>query len=158
MIFAGVWGREGARLARGTSMQRNHSAIVVLYLLVLGLVGLLFWRTWKPAHEEEDPSTVSAKVVTPRGDLAEDEKTTIELFKRCAPSVVHIQSLAVRRDAFNLNVQRIPQGTGTGFVWDDKGHIVTNFHVVKGAGDVRVTLADHSTWRVYQARTDAAND
>jgi S1-C subfamily serine protease len=79
-----------------------------------------------------------------RGDLAADEKATIELFERTSPSVVYVTNLALRRDFFGLNVFEIPQGTGSGFVWDDAGHVVTNFHVIQGAQKAEVTLADQS--------------
>lgn len=86
------------------------------------------------------------RAVAPRGPLAADELANIDLFRRTSPSVVHITSLGVQRDFFSLNVQQVPRGTGTGFVWDDSGHIVTNFHVIQGANGARVTLADQSTF------------
>jgi S1-C subfamily serine protease len=89
------------------------------------------------------------RAVTPRGPLAADELANIDLFKKSSPSVVHITSLGVQRDMFSMNVQQVPRGTGTGFVWDADGHIVTNFHVIQGANAARVTLADQST---YDAR------
>jgi S1-C subfamily serine protease len=60
--------------------------------------------------------------------------------------VVHITSIGVQRDLFSLNVQEVPRGTGTGFVWDDQGHIVTNYHVIQDANGARVTLADQSSY------------
>jgi S1-C subfamily serine protease len=60
--------------------------------------------------------------------------------------VVHITTLAVRQDAFSLDLFQIPRGTGSGFVWDQDGHVVTNFHVIQGADAARVTLADQSSW------------
>jgi len=87
------------------------------------------------------------RAITPRGDLAEEEKTTIALFRQASPSVVHITTLAVRQDAFSLDVFQIPQGTGSGFVWDNQGRIVTNFHVIRDADAAQVTLADHSSWK-----------
>jgi S1-C subfamily serine protease len=60
--------------------------------------------------------------------------------------VVYITSLALKRDIFSLNLFEIPQGTGSGFVWDQDGHIITNFHVIQEASGARVTLADHSVW------------
>jgi S1-C subfamily serine protease len=85
------------------------------------------------------------RAVTPRGPLAADELAHVELFKRASPSVVHITTLAAQRDMFSMNVQQVPRGTGTGFVWDDAGHIVTNFHVIQGGSGARVTLADQTT-------------
>ena len=66
--------------------------------------------------------------------------------KKTSPSVVHITTLGLQRDLFSRHVQQVPRGTGTGFVWDDNGHIVTNFHVIQGANAARVTLADQSTY------------
>ena len=86
------------------------------------------------------------RAVAPRGPLAGDELANIELFRRASPSVVHITSLGAQRDLFSMRVQEVPRGTGTGFVWDDRGHIVTNFHVIQEASGAKVTLADQSTW------------
>ena len=91
-------------------------------------------------------SAKEPRAVTPRGDLAEDEKSTIELFREVSPSVVHITTLTHRRDRLTFNVLEIPEGTGTGFIYDDAGHIVTNYHVIRGAGAAKVTLADNSQW------------
>jgi S1-C subfamily serine protease len=93
-------------------------------------------RTAPPAGRE----------VTPRGALAADEVASVELFRRVSPSVVHITSLSAQRDLLSMNVQRVPSGTGTGFVWDRQGHVVTNYHVIQGANGARVTLADQSGW------------
>jgi S1-C subfamily serine protease len=86
------------------------------------------------------------RTVAPRGALGADELANIELFRKTSPSVVHITSLAAQRDFFSLNVQQVPRGTGTGFVWDASGHIVTNFHVIQGANGAKVTLADQTTF------------
>ena len=85
-------------------------------------------------------------MVTPRGDLAADEQATMKLFASASPAVVHITTHTLKRDYLSLNVMEVPQGTGTGIVWSDQGHIVTNFHVVEGASGAQVALADHSTW------------
>lgn len=61
------------------------------------------------------------------------EKDTIELFERAAPSVVYITSVSVRRDFFGRNAVEVPAGTGSGFIWDRDGHIVTNYHVIQNA-------------------------
>ncbi len=87
--------------------------------------------------------------ITPRGDLAADEKSMIAIFRQASPSVVHITTLAVRQDAFSFDVLQIPQGTGSGFVWDADGHVVTNFHVIQEADAATVTMADHSNWKAH---------
>ncbi|MBI4422408.1 MAG: trypsin-like peptidase domain-containing protein, partial [Elusimicrobia bacterium] len=84
--------------------------------------------------------------VAPRGDLSASERATMELFQRSNASVAYITSMVVRRDVFSLNILEIPRGAGSGFIWDDQGHVVTNFHVIEGASSAEVTLADHSKW------------
>ncbi|HEV8580186.1 MAG TPA: trypsin-like peptidase domain-containing protein [Thermoanaerobaculia bacterium] len=82
----------------------------------------------------------------PRPELADEEKATISLFERASPAAVFITSLAKQQDFFSLNTTEIPQGSGSGFIWDRQGHVITNFHVVAGSDAWRVTLADHSNW------------
>lgn len=123
-----------------------HRYMMLLLLIAAFLLGR--WITW----QREPPGDMAAaqaapRSVTPRGDLDPDEKATIELFRKASPSVVHITSVARRADLFTLDVFEIPQGTGSGFIWDESGHIVTNFHVISDADAAEVTLADHSTWR-----------
>src|SRR5690348_3645237 len=86
------------------------------------------------------------RAVTPRGDLADDEKATIQIFKQTNPSVVFITTMTEQVDLRTRNVFEIPQGTGSGIVWDDAGDIVTNFHVVRDANTLKVTLWDHSAY------------
>jgi S1-C subfamily serine protease len=118
-------------------------------IVLLVLAAALVWRVWFPWTNQSagiDPAAVP-RVVMPRGDLAEDEKSTIALFKLASPSVVHITTLAVRQNSFTLDLWQIPQGTGSGFLWDQDGRIVTNYHVVQEADAAQVTLADHSSWK-----------
>ncbi|XP_047314680.1 protease Do-like 1, chloroplastic [Impatiens glandulifera] len=93
-----------------------------------------------------DVDSASASVVTKPRKLQSDELATVRLFQENTPSVVYITNLAVRQDAFTLDVLEVPQGSGSGFVWDKDGHIVTNYHVIRGASDLKVTLADQSTY------------
>ena len=115
-------------------------------VLLIGLAGLMIYLTWPRWGPGLDPNA-APRVVAPRGDLAEDEKSTIDLFKQASPSVVHITSLVERQDRFTFNVQEIPRGTGTGFIWDDEGRIVTNYHVVHESDALQVTLSDGSNWK-----------
>ena len=72
----------------------------------------------------------------------QDETNTTEVFSGASPSVVYVTSTALRRQMFSLNVLEIPQGAGSGFIWDDSGLIVTNYHVVARANKLTVTLSD----------------
>jgi len=82
----------------------------------------------------------------PQPQLQAEERATIALFEHASPAVVYITSLAVQQDLFSLDLTAIPQGTGSGFIWDRQGHVVTNFHVIAEASALRVTLADQSNW------------
>src|SRR5262249_35914323 len=101
-------------------------------LILFGLVVLLAWQLgyWGHRGAANDPNA-QPRTVAARGDLAADEKSTVELFKNASPSVVYITTVAVARDRFTLDLREIPRGTGSGFVWDDEGHVVTNFHVIE---------------------------
>jgi S1-C subfamily serine protease len=101
---------------------------------------------WLNGAALNDPKA-SPRAVTPRGELRGDEKATIALFKQASPSVVNITAIGVERDMFTLNLYQIPQGTGSGFVWDSTGNIITNFHVIQNADAAQVTLADQSNWK-----------
>ncbi|MEN9845826.1 MAG: hypothetical protein RIS36_973 [Pseudomonadota bacterium] len=92
------------------------------------------------------PLRQGQRAVTARGELSAEEKGTIDLFQLASSSVVYITSVAVERDAFSMNVLEIPQGAGSGFIWDARGYIVTNFHVIQNASAARITLSDQSSW------------
>ncbi|XP_043723712.1 protease Do-like 1, chloroplastic [Telopea speciosissima] len=105
-----------------------------------------------------DVDAASAFVVTPSRKLQTDELATVQLFQENTPSVVYITNLAARQDAFTLDVLEVPQGSGSGFVWDKNGHIVTNYHVIRGASDLRVTLADQTTYEAKVVGFDQDKD
>ena len=79
----------------------------------------------------------------------EDERNTIEVFQRAAPSVVFVTQKQVVVDWLQGKAMEVPSGAGTGFLWDDKGHVVTNFHVVRDARALTVTLQNQ---KAYPAR------
>jgi S1-C subfamily serine protease len=101
---------------------------------------------WNSRAELASETPVPSRPVTPRHELTSAEQSLTDLFEEGSPSVVYVTSLSVRRDLFRLNVMEIPQGTGSGFVWDENGHVVTNFHVIRGGERFEVTLADRSSW------------
>src|SRR5512134_3530287 len=106
---------------------RTRRLVMLLWMLTLVL---LLAQVTQPWWQRMVRAATPPRTVTPRGDLAGDERATVELFQEAAPVVVNITNLAVRRDFFSLNVMEVPQGTGSGFLWDDAGHVVTNFHVI----------------------------
>jgi S1-C subfamily serine protease len=120
------------------------NAVLLALLLALGLWSLwaVIPKPWRDLDPEAEPRPVTA-----RGELAELEATAIEVFRSAAPAVVHITTLVTAAGPFSLDVQQIPEGTGSGFVWDKDGHIVTNFHVIQNASGAVIVLADGSSWQ-----------
>jgi S1-C subfamily serine protease len=102
-----------------------------------------------PSQAREKP--LPSRPVTARGPLLPEEQRAISLFEQARASVVYITTLVYRRDFFSFNVFEIPQGTGSGFIWDEAGHIVTNFHVIYEAQDVQVTLFDGTVFKAEVA-------
>ncbi|MFN4004897.1 MAG: S1C family serine protease [Hylemonella sp.] len=103
---------------------------------------MLLWHLLPVLESWFAPTQGAARTVTARGDLAADEKATIELFEKARDSVVYISTAQVVRDVWTRNAYMVPRGTGSGFIWDDAGHVVTNFHVIEGAARATVRLAD----------------
>lgn len=130
--------------SHATAQPQNRRGLLMLAAALLAV--LVFWQI-KPWLFGVRDRNARPRAVTARGELAPDEKSTIELFRSVSPSVVYITSKAVQQSPFSLNAMEVPQGTGSGFVWDANGYIVTNFHVIKDAQAADVTLADHSTWQ-----------
>ncbi len=96
------------------------------------------------------------RTITPRGPLSIDEKNTVQRFKDAKASVVYISAIVEARNLTTQDVSRIPSGTGTGFVWDDYGHVVTNHHLITleeggrpllEVREAEVTLADGKTYK-----------
>jgi S1-C subfamily serine protease len=119
--------------------------LAVLLLIVAGaLVFTVIQQRRQPPHYVSfEPRPVAQR---PDDKLGATEQSTIEVFSKFSRSVVHITSLETHRDRMTLDVTEIPQGTGSGFVWDQDGHIVTNFHVVQNGDRASVTLNDNSTY------------
>ncbi len=146
------------------SERRLRLGVRLLGLLVAALlvaVAALSYRMYRLEAYVLPPNVAelaAPRPVTPRGDLSSAEKTRVQLFRNSWKSVVHITTLDVRQDPFHVNVLEVPKGTGSGFIWDVHGHIVTNFHVIAGADEARVTLADHSEWRARLVGQSSRND
>ncbi len=117
---------------------------LLLVLIVLG--GTWFFSSHAAGLLVPEPS---ARTVTPRGDLAGDEHAYIELFQNASPSVVHIETSLVQSLSDRLRGQTTLEGSGSGFLWDAAGHVVTNFHVIQRAERMKVHLQDGSTWSAH---------
>ncbi len=157
--------REGPPLLPRSGTMTLRSRLFFLASLALGVVlGLLVSTglqravspagpAGSPAGETQpaaDPATAAAqRPVAASAGLDAEESRTIALFKGASPSVAFITTQAERMDMWTRNVFEVPTGSGSGFVWDELGHVVTNFHVVQDSSSQKVTLGDVE----YEAKT-----
>jgi len=135
-------------------------AAAVLGLLCLSISLAVLAADWgKPLGPSYGGPEVRPRVVAPPpAELGPDERATMAVFEKATKSVVFISNTAVQRDFWSLDLFEVPQGSGSGFVWNSQGHIVTNFHVVYGANSIKVTLADRSEYKAALIGADPDHD
>jgi S1-C subfamily serine protease len=118
---------------------------LMLTWLLMGLIVVVFvWPTlkwWLGFGLSGSP-----RAITPRGELANYEKSTIEVFRTVSPSVMFVNVSSQVFSPFSRQALEVEAGTGSGFVWDDAGHIVTNYHVIQNASSARVVMFDQSVF------------
>lgn len=129
--------------------------IVVIGLMVSGFfAGNYLLETYFPSQSEVISETLNTELQkkshTRQIDsityLTHSEAATINLFENSAPSVCYITTLSQSRDFWSRDISEIPSGSGSGFIWDNQGHIITNFHVIQNGSSFKVMLADQTTW------------
>jgi S1-C subfamily serine protease len=141
-------------LSHGRSASSPWTVLAPFVVFLLLVASMIWWIGQRP-RGLNDPNA-SSRPVAPPGPLGSEEKARIDLIKSVRDCVVNVDTLLVQRNPFALNVTQMQKGTGSGFIWDEKGHIVTNFHVVEEVArrndprlTLRVVLADRSA---YNAR------
>ena len=147
-------------------------AVELLFAVPLSLLvfALVFWRfetaTFAMQALAQEPATEAELAA-----LTAEERINVRLFERTSPSVVHVTNLGLARTSpFSRSVSEYPQGSGTGFLWDGEGHVVTNFHVINNSQELRVQLgaqtyeadvvgwAPHRDLAVLKLRAGRRND
>jgi len=141
-------------------MRRSGLSFASAILMVMGaaLTIIFFWQTLPLVQSELLGWRAQPREVMARGELASDEQATIALFQDRGPSVVFITTLERAYNPWTGSPLETRAGTGSGFVWDELGHVVTNQHVIAGASDAMVTLTDGRTFRAFLVGTSRAND
>lgn len=130
---------------------------IITIALVVAML-MLFWKILPLVESLFAPTSAPPRTVTARGNLADDEKNTIELFENSRDSVVYISTASLVRDIWTRNVFAVPKGTGSGFIWDEAGHVVTNFHVIAGANEAIIKLADGRDYRAALVGASPVHD
>jgi len=147
------------RFSRGNARDAGGSPFAwILPVALTALVILLGWRLYSLSPKDVRDPGAQTRPIAARGDLAADEKATIELFRRASPAVVQVTNLRTASDLMTGNETEVPQGTGSGFVWDPAGYVVTNFHVVNAGDAFTVTFADHSSFDARRVGADEIHD
>ena len=132
-------------------MRSTTHRTVILGAIALGLALFACADTGRERKEAEPVSAVAgapaqAPLAAPpasgKARLSEDELNTIEVVRKTKNSVVYITNLQYVRDFFYSSDRPVPRGSGSGFVWDDAGHLVTNFHVIDEGDKYMVSLPD----------------
>jgi S1-C subfamily serine protease len=116
--------------------------IAGISLIILAFLGGAAWM-------EKEESTSDVPATSPDNSitlLTSGELSTIQLFEKAAPGVCFITTTNIRENYWTRDISEIKSGTGSGFIWDKMGHIVTNYHVIEGADKATVTLADQTNW------------
>jgi len=125
----------------------NTLPLGLLAGLLLG-VGLVYGSRYLAAPRPNNPDAVE-RVPEPRTGSDAEEDEAVRVFKQSRESVVNVDTV-VRVRQLDMRVAEQQTGTGSGFLWDDEGRVVTNFHVVRDAaasrGTLRVVLADRSAY------------
>jgi len=157
--------QNNSRQLSGPSPGRGGRTIFLIFFLIIGTLYLIYYQKNDTSQRSLNvPATSSSlevksrPVSEPEGSLGTDELATISIFKESSQSVVYITSLAEGYDFYTLRPLEIPQGTGSGFIWDTDGHIVTNYHVIAGASKISVTCNDQSTYPARPIDADPDND
>jgi S1-C subfamily serine protease len=131
---------------------------IVLLAAASGSLGCDKLRSQKDSNDDKQPSATVTQpsVPTPAplaappvaapsaGARTADEQNTIKVFKAAGPSAAFVTQKRAVFDYFAGRVE-VPAGSGSGFVWDNRGHIVTNYHVIRNAQRLTVALQDHSS-------------
>jgi S1-C subfamily serine protease len=146
---------ESPKPRQAVAQSRRGGILTSVLLIAVIVMATLQVRAWWINHTN---AAINPRAVSPRGDLGSDEQATIDLFETTSPSVLFITTANFRRDYFSPNIYKIPRGTGSGFIWDKAGHIVTNYHVIKDADQATVTLWDNSTWEAKVVGTEPDKD
>ncbi|MCW8931586.1 MAG: trypsin-like peptidase domain-containing protein [Gammaproteobacteria bacterium] len=128
-------------------------------ILLYALIGLIILVFLMPRiHSLWITMSAEPRTVTARGELAASEKNSIEIFQQASPSVVFITTLSDHINFWTRDITRIPRGTGSGFIWDNHGHIVTNYHVIKNASEINVRLDDQRTFKALLVGASPTHD
>ena len=140
-------------------MHRNtRSSLVLVLVAALGFLSAMVIQDIGQLMDGLLGSAIKPRPVFARGPLDEEEQATIALCESRKSSVVYITTLQEQTNPWTGDPMQVRSGTGSGFIWDDKGHVVTNNHVIAGAGGALVNLADGRSFQARLVGADPTHD
>lgn len=137
--------------------------LIPVGVFTLLLAGVAVWALDTPDEPAVLSPTVNNLVAAGNVDsgtafLTDDEVNNISVFRDVSPSVVFVTNTQLRRQMFSLNVMETPRGSGSGFIWNEEGLIVTNFHVIYGANRIKITLESGESYNAEVVGTAPEKD
>ena len=130
----------------------------LFWLTLAAALLILLWRGLPAIEAWFAPKEAAPRTVTARGELAADEHSTTELFEQARDSVVFITTRSLVRNFWTRDVFSVPRGSGSGFIWDEAGHVVTNWHVLQNANEATVRLADGRSYKAALVGASPSHD
>ena len=136
------------------SQYRFRSRIATIMMLIIACLtgGLVY------LNAASDLNKIAARTITPRGPLTDEENSTIAIFEHAKKSVVFISTKQRVRDHWTRNIFSVPSGTGSGLIWDSQGHVITNFHVIKGSSEATIRLEDGRDYKATLVGVSPSHD
>lgn len=140
--------------------QKRNPYRFVLHLLVFAAAAFTVTFIARRAFENETPNqeALVESAEAQGSGLLPDELNTISVFQKAAPAVVFVYNIQVQFDWRTRNYEDVQKGTGSGFLWDRSGHIVTNYHVVQDATRIAVTLINGKTYEAEKVGEEPNKD
>ena len=127
---------------------RNNKYLAGLTIIVGALT--TFWLLSAAVSSNSTNRLQAAEIISSdiskRADLTPEEKGTISIFRHNNPAVVYISTVKRVVNVWTRDISEVPSGTGTGFLWDKQGHIITNYHVIKGNKTAKVRLNNKKSY------------
>ncbi len=140
-------------------MYINHGMLKKILRFMLAAIFFTFFVSFLPSFlPQSEVANAAPRTVTPRGELSSEEKATIALFEKSRDSVVFITTRAQVMDFWSRDIFSVKRGAGSGFIWDESGHVITNNHVIADASEAIVRLSNGKDYPASLVGTSPSHD
>tara|TARA_B100001093_G_scaffold360167_1_gene344872 strand:- start:457 stop:1590 length:1134 start_codon:yes stop_codon:yes gene_type:complete len=140
---------------KNLSFDRFITLLLVVFISAALLASVISFKDKIELSNDNQSQELLSKE---RTELRTDEENNIEIFQQNAPLVVFVHNLEFQRSFFSFDINEVQSGSGSGFIWDKMGHIITNYHVVEGADKIAVTLSNGKSYDATLIGQDPRKD